>query len=310
MDRTRAARFQSETPAVIQVSADGVVMPVADGTGTVVATVDGRQVRAAIRVRDGTRYLPVTFERDVLPILARAGCSVGSCHGKARGQNGFQLSLLGFDPDFDFAAITQEARGRRIFPAAPDHSLFLLKPSGQMPHGGGKRLEKNDPRFEVLRRWVVAGTPRTPRDAPILERITVWPPERILANHGDQQLLVTAHYSDQTTRDVTHLSTFQSNESVIAAVNADGRIKAGPLPGEAAIMARFMEKFAVCNVVIPLPGSVPPDVYARLPRDHFIDGHVWTKLQQLGITPSSAAADATFLRRVTLDVVGRLPTPD
>ncbi len=102
---------------------------------------------------------------------------------------------------------------------------------------------------------------------------------------------------------------FSMKRAMIAAVNADGRIKAGPLPGEAAIMARFMEKFAVCNVVIPLPGSVPPDVYARLPRDHFIDGHVWTKLQQLGITPSPAVADSTFLRRVTLDVIGRLPTP-
>jgi len=309
VDRSRHARFATETPGVVRLSADGIVFPVGSGTGTVTAFVDGKQVKATVQVLDGDRSRPVTFERDVLPVLGRAGCNAGACHGKARGQNGFQLSLLGFDPDFDFTAITQEARGRRISPAAPDNSLFLLKASAQTPHGGGKRLEKGSPGYEALRRWVLAGTPRTPRDAPVLERITVEPADRVLSNHAGQQLLVTAHYSDQTTRDVTHLATFQSNESVIAAVNVDGLVKAGPLPGEAAIMARFMQKFAVCNVVIPLPGSVAAEVYARLPRHNFIDGLVWDKLCHLGITPSARAGDATFLRRASLDAIGRLPTP-
>src|SRR5207237_2642966 len=127
-----------------------------------------------------------------------------ACHGKARGQNGFQLSLLGFDPDFDFAALTKEARGRRIFPAAPEQSLLLRKPSGQMPHGGGKRLDRSDPAYDTLLRWIVAGTPRTPKEAPVLERISVEPAERLLVQGGEQQLLVTAHYSDKSTPDVTH----------------------------------------------------------------------------------------------------------
>lgn len=310
VDQTRNAQYQSETPGVFQVNADGIVTPLASGTGTVVATLDGRQARATVQVIDGDRYRPATFERNIMPILTRAGCNSGPCHGKARGQNGFRLSLLGFDPDSDFSAITQEARGRRIFPAAPEHSLLLLKASGRMAHGGGRRLEVGDTHYEIVRRWIAGGTPRTGRDAPTLERITVTPPERLLANRAEQQLLVTAHYSDGTACDVTHLTTFQSNESVIAAVSAEGRIKAGPLPGEATIMARFMEKFAVCNVVIPLPGSVPAEVYARLPRRNFIDGHVWDKLQRLGITPSEPAADATFLRRAYLDVIGRLPTAE
>ncbi len=253
---------------------------------------------------------PVTFEHDVLPILTRAGCNAGACHGKARGQNGFQLSLLGFDPDFDFNAITQEARGRRVLPASPENSLFLRKPTGQVPHGGGKRLDPHDPNYDVLRRWIAAGTPRDTKDTPKLTKITVEPAERVLDNLAEQQLVVTGHYSDGAKVDVTRLTTFQSSESVVVSVNADGRIKAGPIPGEAAIMARFMEKFAVCNITIPLQGHVDPELYAKLPRHNFIDGLVWDKLQKLGITPSEPAGDATFLRRAYLDVLGRLPTPD
>jgi hypothetical protein len=253
---------------------------------------------------------PPTFEHDVEPILARYGCNAGACHGKARGQNGFALSLLGFDPDFDHAAITAEGKGRRIFPAAPDASLFLRKPSGQVPHGGGRKLAVTDPAFEVLRRWVAAGCPRTPADAPKLERISVEPAERQLAFRQQQQLRVTAYYSDGSHEDVTKMSRFQSNESVYAGVDEHGKVTAGPLPGEAAIMARYLDKFAVANVLIPMPGDVRADVYAKLPRQNFIDGHVWDKLKRLGLTPSAPATDATFHRRAFLDVVGRLPTPD
>ena len=308
-DRTRDATFESLTPAVVRISADGIVTPIGDGAGTIVARFANQEGRATIQVIDGQRDLPATFEKDVQPILTRFGCNAGACHGKARGQNGFQLSLLGFDADFDFNAIAQEARGRRVFLASPENSLFLLKPIGAMPHGGGRKLEPGDGHYEVLRRWITAGLPRTSPQESTIEKITVGPAERILGTGAEQQLVVTAHYSDKTTADVTHLTTFQSNESVIAAVNADGRVKAGPLPGEAAIMARFMEKFAVCNILIPLPRSVPAAVYAKLPRNNFIDGHVWDKLQQLGITPSEPCGDATFQRRAYLDVIGRLPTP-
>lgn len=309
-DVTRSARFHSETPTVVQVSADGVVTPVADGEGVIVATLEGQQARATVAVKAGDQLLPVTFERDVMPVLTRLACNSGACHGKASGQNGFRLSLLGFDPEGDYGALVKETRGRRVFPAAPDHSLLLLKAAGLLAHGGGKRLTVGDDHYQSLRSWLASGTPRTPADAAVVQRITIEPPERVLTNLAEQQLLVTAHYSDGTTRDVTHLATFQSNEAVIAGVNTDGRVKAGALPGEAAIMARFMEKFAVCNIAIPLTGSVPAETYASLPRRNFIDGHVWTKLQSLGITPSDLANDATFHRRAYLDVIGRLPTAD
>src|SRR5947209_13015075 len=253
---------------------------------------------------------PVTFERDIQPILTRAGCNAGACHGKARGQNGFQLSLLAFDHDADYAALTGEARGRRVFPANPDFSLLLRKASGQVPHGGGKKLPETHPAFATLKAWIVAGCPRTPTDAPKVAKITVTPDRRQMAFDAEQQLAVTAHYTDGGTEDVTHLAQFSSSESVYAAVDPNGKVKAGPIPGEAAVMARFAEKFAICTVLIPMPGAVPAELYDKLPRQNFIDGHVWAKLRQLNITPSDQASDATFHRRAFIDVIGRLPTPD
>lgn len=251
-----------------------------------------------------------TFERNVEPILTRAGCNSGPCHGKARGQNGFALSLLGYDPDFDYNAIVTEARGRRLFAADVDFSLLLRKAAGDVPHGGGRKLAKDSAEYALLKRWIVAGTPRTPKDAPTLEKITVSPTEKLLKFEEAVSLRVTAHYSDGSTEDVTKLAAFQSNDAGYAAVDAAGTVKAGPIAGEAAITARFMDKFAVCNVLIPLPGAVDPKVYDKLPRHNFIDGHAWAKLKQLGLTPSDPASDATFHRRAFLDIIGRLPTPD
>jgi Protein of unknown function (DUF1553)/Protein of unknown function (DUF1549) len=253
---------------------------------------------------------PVTFERDIQPILTRTGCNAGACHGKARGQNGFALSLLGFDPDFDHNAIVKEARGRRLFAADVDNSLLLLKASGAVPHGGGKKLPNGSAEYELLKRWIAAGTPRTPKDAPKLTRVTVTPTEIVAAYKHEQPLRVMAHFSDGTSEDVTKLTAFQSNESGYAAVNPDGLIRVGAIGGEAAITARFVDQFAVCRVLIPLPGKVEPAVYDKLPRHNFIDGLVWAKLKQLGLTASEGAADATFHRRAYLDVIGRLPTPD
>jgi hypothetical protein len=253
---------------------------------------------------------PVDFERDVQPILTRYGCNAGACHGKARGQNGFQLSLLGFDPNFDYEALAKEGRGRRVFLAAPERSLLLLKPTGKVPHGGGIRLKPDGPEYTVMRRWIEAGLPRRIPGTPKLAGVTVSPDERILAAKATQQLRVTAKYSDGSTRDVTPLAQFQSNESAIASVDSHGLVKTTGIVGEAAIMARYRGHIAVHNVSVPMPGSVPDAVYAKLPRKNLIDGHVWTKLQRLRITPSAETPDHKFLRRAFVDVIGRVPTPD
>ena len=253
---------------------------------------------------------PVSFELQVQPILAARGCSVGACHGKARGQNGFQLSLLGFDSDFDHAAVTRNARGRRVFTAAPDQSLLLLKATAVVPHGGGQRIARASEDYRLLREWIARGAPRRLEQEPKLVRVEVSHTERTMKPKESQPLFVTAHYSNGTARDVTGMTMFQSNESALVAVNQAGVIQAGPIPGEATIMARYMNVFAICNAIIPLPEKVPEEVYAKLPRYNFIDGLVWNKLQLLGITPAEPVDDARFLRRAYLDAIGSLPTPD
>ncbi len=253
---------------------------------------------------------PVTFERDVEPILTRAGCNAGACHGKSRGQNGFALSLLGFDRGLDYDAIAKEGGGRRISRMMPEDSLLLRKAAAQVPHGGGLRLSPDSPAYETVLRWIAAGMPRTPPDAPRLVRIAVEPTERTLKRSESFSLRVTAQYADGSREDVTRLAAFASSESALVNVDADGRVTAGPIPGDATISARFEGLFANCDVNIPLPGEIPKSRYDALPRSNFIDEFVWTKLRKLGLMPSIPASDATYLRRAYLDVIGRLPSPD
>ncbi|MGC3968707.1 MAG: DUF1549 domain-containing protein [Pirellulales bacterium] len=250
------------------------------------------------------------FELDVMPILTVAGCNSGPCHGKSRGQNGFQLSLLGFDAEFDFNSIVKHARGRRVQPAAPDESLLLTKGAGLLPHGGGVRLPPDGENYAMIRRWIAAGLPCATEKDPTLVGIDVAPRDKILPAKAREQLKVTARYSDGSTRDVTRLAAYQSNESAVAAIDAVGLVTAGALPGETAIMARYMNHIAVFSVAVPLSGKVDREVYASLPRNNFIDELVWKRLERLGIVPSPGCDDATFLRRVSLDVIGRLPKPD
>ncbi len=310
VDLTRKAVFQAEPAGIVSIQVGGIVVAEGDGTATIRVEFEGARGEAIVEVSGAREPLRPTFERDVMPVLTRAGCNAGACHGKARGQNGFQLSLLGFDPDFDHAAIAREGRGRRVFPASPEHSLLLLKATAQVAHGGGRRVESAGPFHEILLRWIADGLPRTPADAARVARISIEPAERILAAGDEQQVAVTAHFSDGTTADVTHLAAFQSSESAVVAVNSEGLIVAGPITGESAITARFNGMFATCDVSIPLPGEVPADTYAQLPRSNFIDPLVWRKLQKLGLTPSAPADDSTYLRRAYLDVIGCLPTPE
>lgn len=295
---------------VVSVSQAGIIRPRSNGNTKIQVKLGELRSELHVTVTDFELKGPVSFELHIQPILAARGCSTGACHGKARGQNGFQLSLLGFDSEFDFNAVTREARGRRIFPASPQESLLLRKGAGHVPHGGGIRLPNDSDDYQTILRWIEMGASREIQDEPVLESVEIFPTDRVMVPMETQQLVVLASYSDGTKRDVTGQSAFQSNESVVVGVSDLGVIKSGPIPGEATIMARFMGAIATCRVLIPLAGEISDDYYADLPRNNFIDDKVWDKLQLLGITASSPAVDSKIVRRLFIDIIGRLPTPE
>ncbi len=255
-----------------------------------------------------TAEQPISFELDVQPILTSAGCNAGACHGKQRGQNGFQLSLLGFDSDFDYDEITQQARGRRLFPASPEKSLLLEKATGELPHGGGLRFASGSAQYEVLRKWVQQGALRSLPGEAKLERVELVQTDFSMRPSESQKLQVTAKYSDGSTRDVTDATSYLANEAAVVAVDAHGNMIAGSLPGETSIMARYMNHICVANIVIPQSRSLPADYFAKLPRHNFIDDLVYSKLQKTATELSAPIDDATFLRRVYTDLIGRLPS--
>ncbi|MEK0424684.1 MAG: hypothetical protein RJB11_775, partial [Planctomycetota bacterium] len=169
------------------------------------------------------------FELDIQPILTARGCNSGPCHGKSRGQNGFALSLLGFDSDMDFRSIVTDARGRRVQPASPADSLLLQKATAHLPHGGGKKLEPDSPDYHTLFQWIQSGFPRTSDADPVLTQVSISPEPKPLAPGEELNLKVSATYSDGSVRDVTSTSAYQSNEPAVLAVKPDGKIKAGSL---------------------------------------------------------------------------------
>jgi hypothetical protein len=255
--------------------------------------------------RDAER--PLNFENRILPILSKLGCNSGGCHGKAEGQNGFKLSVFGFDPQADYDAITKEARGRRVAPAAPEYSLLLRKATAQMPHGGGKRMDTNSREHQVLLNWIRSGMPFGSSADPVVIRIEVSPHQATLGFATRQPLSVTAIFSDESREDVTALANYTSNAPGVASVDELGAIESHDVPGEAAVMVSYLGRVASARVVIPRRLSQPFD---RPAVQNFIDRFAWDKLEQLGIQPSPAASDEEFLRRVFLDVIGTLPTAD
>lgn len=307
-DQTRSAKLQVENPKIAQVDSRGGVIGLSDGQTRLTVESQGRKSTYEISVSGHNQPLEPTFETDIQPILTRLGCNSGPCHGKARGQNGFQLSLFGFDPDFDYHAVATENRGRRVFPASPENSLLLLKGTARQPHGGGKRLDPTSPYYTTLLRWIAAGMPHALATAAKPVKVEIEPRQLLLKPKTASQLRVLATYTDGSVKDVTHLAAFSSSDSVFVTVDADGLATAGPLPGEVAVSARFENIFASAEVTIPLPGRVPEDYYKKLPRYNPLDELVYGRLQKLGITVSAPADDSTFLRRAYLDVIGRLPT--
>ena len=268
----------------------------------------------------------VYFGTEVVPILTKLGCNGGGCHGKATGQNGFRLSLFGFEPEFDYEAIVKESRGRRLSLAAPDQSLLLAKATATMPHGGGRRLAVDSHDYQILRQWISQGAPAPSEDDPHLVRVEITPHQQIMHSESSLQLHVTGAFSDGTSRDVTLQAIYQSNEVGIATVTNSGLVQTSLQHGVFSVMARFGEQLATFHAAVPF-ASEPTQlaainaeldkIKAQLLRDaesprewnnNSVDSHLFNQWRQLGIVPSAVADDATFLRRVTLDIIGTLPS--
>lgn len=305
-DRTRVATYSSHDKAIIRVDQAGNVTPLADGETTIVVTVGGQTTSVPVTVSGMKNGRAVDFVADIVPILSRHGCNSGGCHGKAGGQNGFQLSLFGFDNDFDYDAIAKEGRGRRIFATSTTQSMLLAKATGQSPHGGGARFDLDDEPGQLLRRWIELGALASSNDSPRVVKLVVTPSERVLQRDGQQQLAVTAEYSDGSRRDVTRQSEFSSNLDPVAGVNEDGFVTATGQSGEAAIMARYVGHVAVFQAIVPHGKSL--ESIQNFVPNNYVDELAASKWRKLGLQPSPASDDATFLRRVTVDLCGRLPT--
>ncbi len=306
-DVTRTATYEASPANVVKVEKGGVVVPIGNGSASVIAkTSDGLTASVAITVEKFTEVVPINFANQIAPIFTKTGCNGGGCHGKSAGQNGFRLSLLGFEPAEDYEHLVKEARGRRLFPAAPDRSLLLLKGAAILPHGGGKRLDPDSDDYRMLVRWMAQGMPYGSTNDPSVDRVEVLPRERVMSLGGEQQLVVLAHYTDGSVEDVTRGALYEPNDKDMARVDEEGFVKLFQQPGDVAVMVRYQAKVATFRATIPLGAPVENLPLAR----NFIDELVFKKLRTVGMPPSESSDDATFLRRVTIDIAGRLPTPE
>jgi len=305
-DLTGDVRFELSGPAIVRVSTSGRIMPLADGSTQIHATYGDKVASVQVLVTGFNLNLPINFGNQIVPVFTKLGCNSGGCHGKASGQNGFKLSLLGFEPEIDFNALVKEGRGRRLFPAAPDYSLLLLKPTGLVAHGGGKRMEVGSDEYKLIRRWIAAGAPFGNSDDPVVKRITIYPEHQILTRQNRQQFAVYAHYSDGSVEDITRRAQYESNDTEIAAVDGSGLVHTLGLSGEAAIMARYQGFVTTFRATVPLGAKIPAYPF---PQQTVVDELAHKKWEQLGLIPSELCSDEQFIRRVSIDITGSLPDP-
>ncbi len=283
---------------------------VAKGNGTAVITAklaSGQTASAQVVVRNADRSHDVSFRHDVQSILARQGCNMGACHGALAGRGGFRLSLRGYDAQADYFSITREARGRRVELADPGSSLLLAKPSGALSHKGGLKLPVDSHNYKVIANWIASGAKGPTSQDPQLERISVTPETSLLQLGDTAQVLVTAHYDDGRRSDVTHWAKFTATDEAVVSVDEDGRVSVRG-SGEGAVLVWFGSKVMLARMTVPFPYDVPQSVYANAPRQNFIDDLNLAQLETLRLKPSPACDDETFVRRASLDCIGRLPT--
>lgn len=302
-DVTEQAKFEVSPPIAL-ITGQGQVQALQSGEAAI--KISWREQSASIPIRIGRieEAAPISFHRDVLPMLTKSGCNSGGCHGKAEGQNGFRLSVFGSDAEADLDAIMRESRGRRVSLASPDESLLLQKAAGILPHGGGVKIERDSVWYRKLRRWIADGCPHNPTEVDSVLGIEVEPAELSFPVAATHQLRVTAVYESGFRRGVTVESDFQSNFDAVAGVDSLGKVRVNEVPGEAAILVRYQGQVGICRVTRPKQTSA----LGSIPVGNKLDAAVANKLNGLGIPASPRVNDAGFVRRVYLDTIGRLPT--
>ncbi len=245
------------------------------------------------------------FTREVVPALTKAGCNSGACHGSFQGRGGMSLSLLGFNPAADYDVLFKQGRGRRVNPAAPELSLLLLKGTAQVPHGGGKRLAADSDAYRVLRDYIAAGLPPLGEHEPTVVRLDVTPREVTLAPQAEVKLKVTAHWSDGFVQDATPWALYDSRFKARVEVDEQGVIRALE-PGKSPVTVRYLGQVAAVAVSVPYAESVAA---APFTPHNKLDEIIAAEWQRLRLTPAPLCDDATYVRRLYLDLIGTLPQP-
>jgi hypothetical protein len=304
-DLTGDVKYEVADAKVARVTNTGRVIPLSSGATTVTARFGDKSISVPVSNHAIEENLPINFSNQIVPIFSKLGCNGGGCHGKSGGQNGFALSLLGFVPELDYQTLVKENRGRRLFPASPDNSLLLLKATGTMAHAGGKRMETDSDEYKLIRRWIASGTPFGRPEDPFVTKISVYPQQSIISRFNRQQFAVYAHYSDGTMNDVTQRAQYESNDTDIAVVDSSALVRTQDMSGEAAIMARYLGQVATFRATVPLGMKIPQ---YQFEQKTIVDKHTQKKWQELGIVPSDLCPDEQFIRRVSIDITGTLPT--
>ena len=296
----------SDNDKVVRIE-NGVAIPVANGTTVLTAKQGDRTATAQVTVTATDTPWHWSFRNDVQPVLTKVGCNSGACHGAAAGKNGFHLSLRGYDDEGDFRTLTRQFLTRRVNPSDPAHSLMLMKPTLAIAHKGGERFKTDSMEYRILSGWIAQGTPPPASDDPRIVNIELVPEHVILKPGDDQQLLVLAHFSDGSAREVTHFAKFTATDTSVGTVNDEGLVKiAGH--GEGAVTAWYLSKIAVATVTSPHDNRIDADQYAA--GSNLIDRLDTEKLKDLQLPPSPIASDSEFLRRAFVDTIGVLPTAD
>src|SRR5262245_47962090 len=305
-DLTSQVSLDSDNPAVVRVEGR-VAYPVASGTASVTAKIGGLRTSVSVTARNIEDTPEWSFRNHVIPVLTKTGCNSGACHGASAGKNGFKLTLRGYDPELDYQVLTREATGRRISKTEPGRSLFLLKPTLYIPHGGGRRFGTDSLEYRVLSEWIAEGTKPPLVSDRRIDHITMEPRLARLHAGAKQQMVVTAHFNDGFMEDVTRWVRYESTNAGAASVDEHGLVEM-KAPGEAGITGMYLSKVDVGSLTVPYPNKVDGRVFSQAQKNNYIDPLILDKLQALNIEPSGVSSNNEFLRRASLDATGTLPT--